>query len=375
MGVTMIITRTQMKISQIQEASLPSSSPLSSRRDYRETHKTKGSNRLKEVEMMKRLGFALLIFIFVFVLTSAGFAMGPRQNKKAIVIACFGTTYPSALVAITNIQNEVEKAFPGVKVKLAFTSNIIRNIWHKRQGDDKFFSQYKNIPRDIVYIKGPLATIADLQDEGYRTIIVQPTHICAGEEYADLTSYVEGLNSIRTIKAKYMPFKKLVLGRPLLGKPGPKYDYHKDFIPAAKALAGDVAMAKKNHAALVYMGHGNEYFSTGVYIEFQQAMRKMYPDTPIFIGTVEGFPSLADVVSGLTPLGVKKVVLKPLMIVAGDHANNDMAGNDSDSWKMVIKSKGIKVVPVIHGLGENNDIAKIFVQHIRDVARDNDIQL
>ncbi|MBW1731124.1 MAG: sirohydrochlorin cobaltochelatase [Deltaproteobacteria bacterium] len=324
---------------------------------------------------MKRLGIALVIFTLVFAIASAGLAMGPRQDKKAIVIACFGTTYPSALVAITNIQNQVKKAFPGVKVKLAFTSNIIRNIWHNRQGDDKFFSQHKDIPRDIVYVKGPLATIADLQDEGYRTIIVQPTHIYAGEEYADLTSYVEGLNSIKTIKAKYMPFKKLVLGRPLLGKPGAQYDYHEDFIPAAKALAGDVAMARKNYAALVYMGHGNEFYSTGVYIEFQQAMRKMYPDIPIFIGTVEGFPSLADVVRGLTHVGVKKMVLKPFMIVAGDHANNDMAGNDSDSWKMVIKSKGIKVITVIHGLGENNDIANIFVQHIRDVAKDNNIEL
>ena len=79
----------------------------------------------------------------------------------------------------------------------------------------------------------------------------------------------------------------------------------------------------------------------------------MYPDTRIFIGTVEGFPSLDDVVRGLTHSGVKKVVLKPFMIVAGDHANNDMAGDESDSWKMVIKSKGIKVIPVLQGLGEN----------------------
>ena len=104
---------------------------------------------------MKKLGIALVVFTLVFAIASAGLAMGTRQDKKAIVIACFGTTYPSALVAIANIQNQVKKAFPGVKVKLAFTSNIIRNIWHKRQGDDKFFSQYKDIPRDIVYVKGP----------------------------------------------------------------------------------------------------------------------------------------------------------------------------------------------------------------------------
>ena len=324
---------------------------------------------------MNKISLASVITIVALLLGSMSFAMERQQNKKAIVIACFGTTYPSALVSITNIQNEIKKAFPGVEVKLAFTSNIIRNVWHKRQGDKKFFSQHKNIPKEIVYVKGPLATIADLQDEGYRTIIVQPTHIYAGEEYADLESYINGLNAIKTIKPKYRPFKKLVLGRPLLGKPGPRYDYHEDFIPAAKALAPDIELARKNHAALVYMGHGNEFYSTGIYIEFQQALRKMYPDTRIFIGTVEGFPSLDDVVRGLTHSGVKKVVLKPFMIVAGDHANNDMAGDESDSWKMVIKSKGIKVIPVLQGLGENRNIAKIFVQHIKDVAKDNNIEL
>ncbi|MCD6294663.1 MAG: sirohydrochlorin cobaltochelatase, partial [Deltaproteobacteria bacterium] len=272
-------------------------------------------------------------------------------------------------------KDVVQKSFPKVSVKLAFTSNIIRNIWHGRQNDKKFLSENKSIPREILYIKGPLATIADLQDDGYNIIIVQPTHIYYGEEYTDLTSYVNGLNSIKTIKAKFMPFKKLVLGRPLLGKCGTSYDYHEDLIPGAKALAPDVALAKKNHAALVYMGHGNEYYSTGAYIEFQQALREMYPDIPIFVGTVEGYPSLDNVVSGLTHMRVKKALLKPFMIVAGDHANNDMAGDEDDSWKMVIKSKGIKVITVIHGIGENSKIADIYVVHIKNVAKDNRIKL
>lgn len=323
---------------------------------------------------MKRLSVSALAVILSMLLAAVGFAMGPPQNKKAIVLAGFGTSYPAAVVAITNIQKVVQAAFPGIKVKLAFTSNIIRNIWHKRQGDQQFFAEHPNIPGEIVYVKGPLATIADLQDEGYRSIIVQPTHIYAGEEYTDLATYINNLNAIKTIKAQYAPFIKLVLGRPLLGKPGPQHDYHKDFIPAARALAPDMALAKKNRSALVYMGHGNAFYSTGVYIEFQQALRKMYPATPIFMGTVEGFPSLADVVRGLTQANIKKVVLKPFMIVAGDHANNDMAGDEDDSWKMVIRSKGIRVVPVLKGLGENNAIAGIYVQHIRDAASDNHLR-
>lgn len=210
---------------------------------------------------------------------------------------------------------------------------------------------------------------------GYTTIIVQPTHVFEGEEYLDLKSCVNGLDSIGAIRTRHKPFKKIVLGRPLLGKKGDEYPYHKDLEVASKALKADVKLARTKKAALVYMGHGNEVLSTGAYIEFQETLRRMYPETPVYIGVVEGFPSLDYVVSGLVKDRIRKVVLKPLMIVAGDHANNDMAGNEDDSWKTTFKSKGIKVITVIHGLGENPEIAKIFIQYIKDVARDNQIGL
>ena len=324
---------------------------------------------------MKKLSLIIATIAISLTLVFSSLAMGPKKDKKAIVLAQFGTSYPSAMVAITGIQKEVQKAFPGVKVKLAFTSYIIRNIWHERQDDKKFLKENMNIPREILYVKGPLAAIADLQDEGYDTIIVQPTHVFEGEEYLDLKSCVEGLDSIDAIRPKHKPFKKIVLGRPLLGKKGDEYPYHKDLEVAAKALKTDVDLAGKNKAALVYMGHGNEVLSTGAYIEFQEALRKMYPGTPVYVGVVEGFPSLDYVVSGLVRDGIKNVVLKPLMIVAGDHANNDMAGDEDDSWKTAIKAKGIKVITVIRGLGESHEVAKIFIQHIKDVARDNQIGL
>lgn len=331
----------------------------------------------KSTTLTKKLTRLSIVAILFFVLAVPAIAMNHKAdtNKKAIVLAGFGTSYPSALVAITNIKQQVEKAFPGTKVKLAFTSNIIRNIWHKRQQDKNYLSKNPSVPEEILYVHGPLNTIADLQDEGYGTIVVQPTHIYAGEEYADLKSYVAGLNDIKTIKAKFMPFKKLVISRPLLGQHGIKHDYHEDLAPAAKALAADVALADKNHAALVYMGHGNEFYSTGIYAEFQQAMRKMYPKTQIFIGTVEGYPSLDNVVDGLVHTNIKKIILKPFMIVAGDHANNDMAGDEADSWKNIIKAKGIKVITVTKGIGENDKIANIYVDHIKDCLKDNGIEL
>ena len=324
---------------------------------------------------MKKSIITLIAVSLSLVLACVAFGMGEQPNKKAIVLAGFGTSYPSALVPITNIQKQVQKAFPDVAVKVAFTSNIIRGIWHKRQHDQKFLAENKNIPREILYVKGPLATIADLQDGGYRTIIVQPTHIYNGEEFTDICAYVNGLNAIKTIKPKFAPFVKLVIGRPALGQYGPRYDYHEDMKVGAKALHADVALAKKEGAILVYMGHGNEFYSTGIYAEFQQTMRETYPGIKIFIGTVEGFPSLENVLSGLKHVGAGKVLLKPLMIVAGDHANNDMAGPDKDSWKSMMTQEGIKVHPILHGLGQNDEWAQIYVKHIQDVAHDNDIVL
>jgi sirohydrochlorin cobaltochelatase len=325
------------------------------------------------IKTIERILLPALLVVSIFVGNT--FAMEPQEGKKAIVLAQFGTSYPSALAALTNIQKQVQDAFPGVKVKQAFTSNIIRKIWHERQNDKKFLEENKNIPEEILYVKAPLATIADLQDEGYTTIIVQSTHVFEGEEYLDLKSCVDGLDSIATIKTRHKPFKKIVLGRPLLGKKGEEYPYHKDLEVAAKAVKADVELARKNKAALVYMGHGNEYLSTGAYIEFQETLRRMYPETPVYIGVVEGFPSPHYVVSGLIRDRIRKVVLKPFMIVAGDHATNDMAGDEDDSWKTIFKSKGIEVITVIQGLGENPEAGNILIQHIKDVARDNQIGL
>jgi sirohydrochlorin cobaltochelatase len=315
----------------------------------------------------------LPVLVFLFSQAAFGMAMEKMADKKAIVLAGFGTTYPSALIAYTTVLKTVEQAFPGVEVRLAFTSNIIRNIWHKRQNDPHWLGRNKNVPKDILYVKGPLAAIADLQDEGYRTIVVQPCNVYAGEEFQDLGNYVRGLDAITTLKAKYKPFVKLVISRPVLGEPGADHDYHKDLEVAAKVLAPDVVLATQKGDALVYMGHGDEYFSSGIYVEFQQVLRKMYPNAQIFVGTVEGFPSLEDTVKSVTHRKIKKVMLKPLMLVAGDHANNDMAGNADDSWKNTFKRAGVRTDCIIHGLGENQGWDQIYVQHIMDAAKEADI--
>ncbi len=293
------------------------------------------------------------------------------EHKNGIVLAMFGTTVEPALQALLNIKDKMEKAYPDTPVRFAFTSNIIRKIWQKRAADPAYIKAHPEVPPEILYVKGPLATMANFQDDGYDTLVVQPTHIAPAEEFLDLTSYVEALAAIDTIKVKFKPFHKLVIGRPMLGTFGNQHPYDEDIKTAVKAMKEDVMRAKEEGAGLVYMGHGNDYFpSGGSYLQFEHEMNAAYPDVLTVVGTVEGYPAFAQVLEKLKDRGIKKVVIRAFMIVAGDHATNDMAGAEKDSWKSMLVKEGITVMPYLHGLGENDQIAEIYVNHAADAAKD-----
>ena len=300
------------------------------------------------------------------------------QHKSAVVIAMFGTTVEPALEALINIRTKIEDRFPNTKVRIAFTSNIIRKKWQHRAEDPEYVKAHPEIPADILHVKTPLATIADLQNDGYDNIVIQPTLISMGEEFLDLHTYVKALMNMGTFKKpKYKPFHKVALGRPALGTYGTKFPYFEDIVVLAKAMAPDVKLATKEKAGIVYMGHGNEYFpgNGGVYLEFASKMRKIYPDVVTAIGNVEGYPGIEDVMEILKLYGIKKVILKPFMVVAGDHSINDMAGNEKNSWKSILMENGFEVVTVTKGLGENDNFANIFGNHAVDAAKEAGIDL
>lgn len=327
---------------------------------------------------MKRLvlsGVVLCIAIISHVqLTFASGGAVASEERAAIVVASFGTTVPSAVGSITNIVDRVRKAYPACEVKLTFTSNIIRSIWRKRQAEpEKWLDQ--GIPEEVLYVKNIISTIGDLREEGYKNIVVAPTHMFYMEQTHDLNSYVEGLASIKTMKAKWTPFEQIVLARPALGMPGNVFAYHEDVTAAAKTLVDDVKLAREKDAALVYMGHGNEYWSTGIYAETAKEMNSMYPVVKTVIGVVEGQPTVEDVVAQLKTIGAKKVVLKPFMIVAGDHAVNDMASDEEDSWKTILEREGFEVETILEGLGSKDKFADIFVDHIADTAKLHQLKL
>ncbi|MDR3088737.1 MAG: sirohydrochlorin cobaltochelatase [Desulfobulbaceae bacterium] len=320
---------------------------------------------------------AALAFATALCCSTVSFASETRaleQPKTAIVLAHFGTTVPSGLKSIDAISEATRKAYPNVEVRVTFTSNIVRSIWRQRLTEEaKWLGQ--GVPQEILHVKNIIQTLGDLSEEGYRDIIVQPSHIFYMEESRDLEEYVKALGSIDTMKEKWRPFNRIALGRPALGALGNRYDYHEDVDSAASALAADVAAAKKMGGVLLYMGHGNEHWPSGIYVEAQKAMREKYPNTKTYIGTVEGTPNLPDVIAEMKRDGVKKIYLKPFMVTAGDHATNDMAGDDKDSWLSILKTQGFTVQPVLKGLGENPDFVRLFVEHIKDAAKDAGIAL
>lgn len=328
---------------------------------------------------MKKCFAVAFSVLFIVLLCSAGAiatgAMGkPNSGKNAILLASFGTTVPSAVQSITNITDVVKKAYPQTEVRITFTSNIIRSIWKKRQEEpQKWLDQ--GIPEEVLYVKNFIAAVGGLLEDGYTNIVVQPTHMFFMEQSHDLQQYVNGLASIRTMKAKWTPIDTLIMGRPALGMPGDVYSYHDDIEAVCKTLAEDAAEAKRLGATLVYMGHGNEHWSTGIYTETQKKMREMYPEVATYIGVVEGAPALDDFISHLKYAENKKILLKPFMIVAGDHATNDMAGPEDDSWKTILTQEGYEVNAELVGLGSNNEFAKIFVSHIADAAKERGLHL
>ncbi|MBU1341019.1 MAG: sirohydrochlorin cobaltochelatase [Proteobacteria bacterium] len=319
---------------------------------------------------MKNFICITLVLLLGLILTS------PLQAKTAIIIANFGTSVPEAIESIENITSRVKTAFPGTDVRVVFTSNIIRSIWEKRSKSPKEWTD-KGISNEILFTKNLLSTFGELKTLGFKDIIVQPTHLFHMEQYHDLLQYVNAINSIKTVRDKWKPFNKIALGRPALGTVGDQYPYHDDLKQAVKTLANDIALAGQKNAALVYMGHGNELWSTGIYVELQNLMRETYPEVKTFIGCVEGYPGLEDVKKSLghhTPK-IKNILLKPLMIVAGDHATNDMAGDEEDSWKTGLNKAGFNVDIILQGLGSNNQFADLFVSHIRDAAKASGIDL
>lgn len=289
----------------------------------------------------------------------------PRHSATAIVLAAFGTSYPTTLEPILAMLRDMEDRYREISIRLAFTSNIIRRKWHERAADANYRRAHPAIPEQIYNVRNVLGAMADLQNQGHRRIVVQPVLIVDGEEYRDLVACVEALAAIKAHKPQLQPFEKIAVGKPLLGT----FHHREQLDVLVRALKPDIDAARAAGAALVYMGHGNEHMAQGAYYELEILLRREY-GIPVCIGLVEGLPDVATVREKLAAAGTRKVLLKPLMYVAGDHARNDMAGDEEDAWLNLLQSDGYQVTPVLEGLGQNPTVRAIFLELLEQAARE-----
>jgi len=258
-------------------------------------------------------------------------------GETELLVISFGTSFnDSRRLTIGAIEQAMEDAFPEYSVRRGFTAQIVIDHIQRRDGE---------------VIDNVTQTLDRAVANGVKHLIVQPTHLMDGLEYNDVTAEV----------AQYADaFESIKIGKPLLTS-------DEDFQKVAQAMKDATAEYDDGKTAICFMGHGTEAESNAVYAKMQQVMTDAgYAN--YFIGTVEAAPSLDDVLEKVKAGEYERVVLQPMMIVAGDHANNDMAGDEEDSWKSTFEAAGYQVECVLKGLGEYEAIQQLLVDHARDAA-------
>ena len=278
-------------------------------------------------------------------------------GENEILAVSFGTSFNDSRVAdIKGIEDALQEANPDWSVRRAFTAQIIINHVQARDGE-KIDNVDQALERAV--------------DNGVKNLVVQPTHLMHGAEYDELVEAVENYKD---------KFETVKIAEPLLGEVGADADaVNSDKEAVAKALTAEAVKdagydsldaAKEDGTAFVFMGHGTSHTAKVSYSQMQTQMKDLGYDN-VFIGTVEGEPeetSCESVIDAVEKAGYKKVVLRPLMVVAGDHANNDMAGDDDDSWKSQFTASGNfdSIDTQIAGLGEIEAVQKLYVEHTKN---------
>ena len=277
-------------------------------------------------------------------------------GENELLVVSFGTSFNDSRVAdIKGIEDALQEAYPDWSVRRAFTAQIIINHVQARDGE-KIDNMQQAMDRAVA--------------NGVKNLVVQPTHLMHGAEYDEMN---EMLDQYRD------KFETIAVAEPLLGEVGSDATViNEDKEAVAKAITAaavkdagfdslDAAAAEKT--AFVFMGHGTSHTAKISYSQMQTAMQTLGYDN-VFIGTVEGEPeetACENVIEAVKAAGYTKVVLRPLMVVAGDHANNDMAGSDDDSWLSMFNASGAfeSVDCQIAGLGEIADIQQLYIAHTK----------
>ncbi|MCI6430622.1 MAG: sirohydrochlorin cobaltochelatase [Oliverpabstia sp.] len=257
------------------------------------------------------------------------------ESKKAILVVSFGTSYNTTREkTIDVIEKKIDEAFPEQKIYRAWTSKMI---------------MAKLLKRDGIKINNVKEAMEQMRNDGITDVIVQPTHVINGIENdlmkEDALSYRDDFHSI-------------AFGTPLLTS-------EQDSLDVIDAVVKEFSDLK-DHEALVLMGHGTTHYANSIYAALDYTFKdKGYPN--VHLGTVEAYPSMQTLLRMVKEQNPKKVKLAPFMIVAGDHARNDMAGDDPESWRCQFEAAGFEVECCLKGLGEYPAVQDIFIRHIREI--------
>lgn len=263
--------------------------------------------------------------------------MTVTDRKKAILVVSFGTSYEDTRdKTIGAIEEQIRTSFPEFEIRRAFTSRVIIHILKDRDG------------LEIDYVD---QAVGKLLEEGYTDLIVQPTHVMSGIEYDEMAAAIEPYKN---------QFHTFAMGSPLLTD-------EDDYKTVVGILAEETKQYASDQTAIVFMGHGTDHEANEDYTRLDWHFKTAgYPNC--IVGTVEAKPGLEDVIAAAGEIGAKKAVLIPFMIVAGDHANHDMAGGGEDSWRSAFIKEGYEVECVLRGLGEYEGIRNLFVKHAQEAV-------
>ena len=277
-------------------------------------------------------------------------------GEKELLVVSFGTSFNDSRVAdIKGIEDALQAAYPDWSVRRAFTAQIIINHVQARDGE-KIDNMTQALERAVA--------------NGVKQLVVQPTHLMHGAEYDEMCAAIDAYRD---------KFESVSIAEPLLGEVGSDATViNADKEAVAKAITAEalkdggyesLKAAKEAGVAFVFMGHGTAHVAKVSYSQMSTQMQNLGYDN-VFIGTVEGEPeetACEAVIESVKAAGYTTVVLRPLMVVAGDHANNDMAGSDADSWKTMFEAAGFTVNCQIAGLGEIADVQALYVAHTKAV--------
>ena len=260
------------------------------------------------------------------------------MSRKALVVISFGSSYPQAVRAIDNVEDALKKAFPDHDFYRSFTSGMIIRKIEREQG---------------VRILNPAQLMEKLVQDGCEEVLCQPTHIMSGIEYEKMVGMIESFRD---------RIPDIRIGAPLLTDP-------EDYEKTARILLEQVPENLSGEEAFVLMGHGSAHSADAAYKRMQEEyLRQGFEN--VFVATVDGSVRIGSIVGKLKERKITKAYMMPMMIVAGDHARNDMTGPEEDSWKSILEKEGIRTEAIMRGMGEIDEIADMYVAHLKNTIKE-----